>query len=67
MGAWEDPAWRAEPLVRVTESLAAHGLTETGPRRVRLRPWSALVRLTVAGPAPVWFKAVPPTAAGLSG
>ncbi|UZI32763.1 hypothetical protein N7925_32365 [Streptomyces sp. CA-278952] len=51
----------------MTESLAAHGLTETGPRRVRLRPWSALVRLTVAGPAPVWFKAVPPTAAGLSG
>ncbi|MFJ4705774.1 phosphotransferase [Streptomyces anulatus] len=60
---WEDPAWRAEALDWVTECLAAHGLTETGPRTVRLRPWSVLVRLTVAGPAPVWFKAVPPAAA----
>lgn len=60
---WEDPAWRAEALAWVTEGLAAHGLGETGPRTVRLRPWSVLVRLTVAGPAPVWFKAVPSTAA----
>lgn len=67
---WEDPVWRAEALAWVTEGLAAHGLAETGPRAVRLRPWSVLVRLTVAGPAPVWFKAVPPAAAfeaGLSG
>ncbi|MFH9137523.1 aminoglycoside phosphotransferase family protein [Streptomyces sp. NPDC017524] len=60
---WEDPAWRAAALAWVTEGLAAHGLRETGPRTVRLRPWSVLVRLTVAGPAPVWFKAVPPSAA----
>ncbi|MGW4176613.1 phosphotransferase [Streptomyces rubiginosohelvolus] len=60
---WEDPVWRAEALAWVAEGLAAHGLAETGPRAVRLRPWSVLVRLTVAGPAPVWFKAVPPAAA----
>lgn len=60
---WEDPVWRAEAVAWVTEGLAAHGLVETGPRAVRLRPWSVLVRLTVAGPAPVWFKAVPPAAA----
>ncbi|WP_097868750.1 phosphotransferase [Streptomyces sp. rh34] len=60
---WEDPAWRAEALAWVTEGLAAHRLTETGARKVRLRPWSVLVRLTVAGPTTVWFKAVPPSAA----
>ncbi|MYX12323.1 aminoglycoside phosphotransferase family protein [Streptomyces sp. SID8374] len=60
---WEDPVWRAEALGWVTGALAAHGLVETGARRVRLRPWSVLVRLAVAGRAPVWFKAVPPGAA----
>ncbi len=67
---WEDPDRRAEALDWVAEGLAAHGLAETGPRTVRLRPWSVLVRLTVAGPDPVWFKAVPPAAAfeaGLAG
>ncbi|MFF2863824.1 hypothetical protein ACFVSX_28560 [Streptomyces rubiginosohelvolus] len=60
---WEEPVWRTEALAWVTEGLAAHGLVESGPRAVRLRPWSVLVRLTVAGSAPVWFKAVPPAAA----
>ncbi|MEU3067315.1 phosphotransferase [Streptomyces sp. NPDC006906] len=60
---WEDPDRRAQALAWVAGCLAAHGLVETGPRAVRLRPWSVLVRLTVTGPAPVWFKAVPPAAA----
>ncbi|QXQ95522.1 phosphotransferase [Streptomyces sp. WY228] len=60
---WEDPVWRAEVLDWVAGGLAAHGLVESGPRQVRLRPWSVLVRLAVADRAPVWFKAVPPAAA----
>ncbi|CAM5433405.1 hypothetical protein SCALM49S_04210 [Streptomyces californicus] len=60
---WEDPVWRADALAWIAENLAAHGLAETAPRSVRLRPWSVLVRLTVAGTGPVWFKAVPPAAA----
>ncbi|MER5814571.1 MULTISPECIES: phosphotransferase [Streptomyces] len=60
---WEDPVWRADALAWIAENLAAHGLAETAPRSVRLRPWSVLVRLTVTGPGPVWFKAVPPAAA----
>ncbi|MFD0395719.1 phosphotransferase [Streptomyces nogalater] len=34
-----------------------------GPLRVRLRPWSVLVRVPVAGEGAVWFKANPPSAA----
>ena len=34
------------------------GLRETGPRRVRLRPWSVIIR--VEADRPVWFKANPP-------
>jgi len=66
---WEDPVWRAAAFDWVTEALAVHGLVERGPRRVRPRPWSVLVRLAVAGWAPVWFKALPPAEgfeAGLS-
>ena len=55
---WEDPAWRATALDWLDQQLAVHDLRETGPRRVRLRPWSVIIR--VAADRPVWFKANPP-------
>ncbi|MBU6533156.1 phosphotransferase [Streptomyces mayonensis] len=60
---WEDPAWRSAALGWAQAQLAAHGLRPTGEWRVRLRPWSVLVRLSVAGRGAVWFKASPPAAA----
>lgn len=63
---WDDPDRRAEALEWVLGRLADRGLRESGPRKVRLRPWSVLVRFSVTGgpgDRPVWFKAVPPAAA----
>ncbi|WP_405682720.1 phosphotransferase [Streptomyces sp. NBC_00057] len=60
---WEQEAWREEALGWVERGLAAHGLRETGQRKVRLRPWSVLVRLPVEGREAVWFKANPPASA----
>lgn len=60
---WEQEDWRAEALGWAEHGLAAHGLRETGPRKVRLRPWSVLVRMSVAGGDAVWFKANPPASA----
>ncbi|MFB8038958.1 aminoglycoside phosphotransferase family protein [Streptomyces sp. NPDC056004] len=60
---WEQEDWRADALGWVERGLAAHGLRETGPRKVRLRPWSVLVRMSVAGGEAVWFKANPPASA----
>ncbi|MCE4948860.1 aminoglycoside phosphotransferase family protein [Streptomyces albulus] len=60
---WEDPDWRDAALGWARDELAAHGLRVTGPGRVRLRPWSVLVRLPVAGRGAVWFKANPPGSA----
>jgi len=55
---WEDPGWRATALDWLEEQLAAQGLRETGPRQVRLRPWSVIIRITAD--QPVWFKVNPP-------
>jgi hypothetical protein len=55
---WEDPAWRTAALDWLDQHLAAHDLTETGPRRARLRPWSVIIRIEAE--RPVWFKANPP-------
>ncbi|MEU9318742.1 phosphotransferase [Streptomyces sp. NPDC048295] len=60
---WEREDWRADALGWAERGLAARGLSETGPRRVRLRPWSVLVRMSVAGGEAVWFKANPPASA----
>ncbi|MDH6110169.1 hypothetical protein P3T36_006665 [Kitasatospora sp. MAP12-15] len=60
---WERAAWRESALGWAERELAARGLRETGQRRVRLRPWSVLVRFTVDGRQPVWFKANPPASA----
>ncbi|MEV6837815.1 aminoglycoside phosphotransferase family protein [Streptomyces sp. NPDC051133] len=60
---WERRAWRAAALGWVADRLAARGLGPAGDLQVRLRPWSVLVRVTVAGPGPVWFKASPPAGA----
>ncbi|MEV0218235.1 aminoglycoside phosphotransferase family protein [Streptomyces sp. NPDC050704] len=60
---WEQEAWRAAALGWVKDALVSHGLREAGPRRVRLRPWSVLVRLSVEGRGAVWFKANPPASA----
>ncbi|MGW3464289.1 aminoglycoside phosphotransferase family protein, partial [Streptomyces olivaceoviridis] len=62
---WERGAWRAAALDWVAGHLTAHGLRAEGALRVRLRPWSVLVRVPVGGrgdaggPAAVWFKANP--------
>ncbi|MEU1407300.1 phosphotransferase [Streptomyces sp. NPDC005728] len=57
---WEQESWRSEALDWVADGLAAHGLRTTGRLEVRLRPWSVLVRVSVAGQEAVWFKANPP-------
>jgi hypothetical protein len=58
---WEDPAWRSEALDWLGARLEEAGIRETGPRRVRVRPWSIIVRVEAAGP--VWFKAASPPSA----
>ncbi|MFH8342421.1 phosphotransferase [Streptomyces sp. AM6-12] len=60
---WEQESWRTAALGWVQERLAGHGLRGDGGLRVRLRPWSVLVRVPVAGREAVWFKANPPSAA----
>ncbi|MET8327837.1 phosphotransferase [Streptomyces sp. NPDC005181] len=57
---WEQAAWREAALKWARQGLAAHGLRETGRRKVRVRPWSVLVRMSVDGHNDVWFKANPP-------
>ncbi|MFG2881249.1 aminoglycoside phosphotransferase family protein [Streptomyces sp. NPDC048297] len=57
---WEQETWRAAAFDWVDGALAAHGLRAGGDPRVRLRPWSVLVRVPVAGREAVWFKASPP-------
>lgn len=59
---WEQATWREEALDWISHRLTAHGLRVSGPHRVRLRPWSVLVRLPV-GDRTVWFKANPPASA----
>ncbi|MEU9331702.1 aminoglycoside phosphotransferase family protein [Streptomyces sp. NPDC048290] len=60
---WEDPDWRATALAWAHRELAAAGRPAAGEWRVRLRPWSVLVRFTVADGGTVWFKANPPASA----
>ncbi|MEU3777589.1 aminoglycoside phosphotransferase family protein [Streptomyces sp. NPDC032472] len=65
---WEQEAWRTAVFDWAGRELAAHGLYESGPREVRLRPWSVLVRLTVeeaggGNGAAVWLKANPSASA----
>ncbi|MEU6672421.1 aminoglycoside phosphotransferase family protein [Streptomyces sp. NPDC046727] len=60
---WERESWRAAALDWVADRLAAHGLRTDGALEVRLRPWSVLIRVPVAGRAAVWFKANPPASA----
>ena len=44
---WDEPTWRNAALAWTTRELTARGLRESGTarRRVRLRPWSVLVRI----------------------
>ncbi|MEU6773727.1 aminoglycoside phosphotransferase family protein [Streptomyces sp. NPDC046759] len=63
---WEQESWRASALDWMVEQLASHGLRARGELRVRLRPWSVLVRVPVVGRDAVWFKANPP-ASGFEG
>ncbi|MFG2679610.1 phosphotransferase [Streptomyces sp. NPDC048392] len=60
---WERRAWRTAALDWVAAGLAAHGLRPTGEWRVRLRPWSVLLRVSVERRDAVWFKANPPASA----
>lgn len=72
---WERESWREAAVGWAERGLAAHGLRETGPRTVRLRPWSVLLRMSVGGDVgegigegvggdrAVWFKANPPASA----
>ncbi|MFG1906775.1 phosphotransferase [Kribbella sp. NPDC048928] len=55
---WDDPAWRTAALDWLEVRLTELGVRETGPRRVRVRPWSVIVRVEAA--SPVWFKAASP-------
>lgn len=57
---WERAQWRDAALAWAERELTEHGLRVTGPRTVRLRPWSVLVRLSIEGDGAVWFKANPP-------
>lgn len=58
---WEDPSWRSTALAWLDRELAALGVEESGPRRVRLRPWSVIIR--VCAERPVWFKSTSPGSA----
>ncbi|WP_371406402.1 aminoglycoside phosphotransferase family protein [Kribbella sp. NBC_00662] len=58
---WEDPSWRSAALAWLDRELAVLGVEESGPRRVRLRPWSVIIR--VCAEHPVWFKATSPGSA----
>lgn len=60
---WEERAWRTAALGWVRAALTARGLRPAGEWRVRLRPWSVLLRLPVEGGDAVWFKANPPDSA----
>jgi hypothetical protein len=53
---WDDSAWRKAALDWLDTHLPA---PETGPRRVRVRPWSIIVRVETAE-GPIWFKAASP-------
>ncbi|MEU8222649.1 phosphotransferase [Kribbella sp. NPDC048915] len=58
---WDDPAWRSDALDWLDARLKEAGIRETGPRRVRVRPWSIIVRVEAA--EPLWFKAASPGSA----
>jgi hypothetical protein len=60
---WEDPSWRAAAVSWAQEQLLAHNLRGSGQLHVRLRPWSVIVRVEIAGGGRVWFKANPPGSA----
>ncbi|UXY25621.1 phosphotransferase [Streptomyces sp. HUAS TT20] len=60
---WEEESWRDAALGWVESESAARGLRVTGDWRVRLRPWSVLVRVSVQGRDAVWFKANPSASA----
>lgn len=46
---WEQAGWREDALGWVGRELGARGLRPTGRYRVRVRPWSVLVRVGVEG------------------
>lgn len=58
---WEDASWRTAALGWLDVRLDALGVRETGPRQIRVRPWSVLVRVEAVDP--VWFKAASPGSA----
>ncbi|MFD9613087.1 aminoglycoside phosphotransferase family protein [Streptomyces sp. NPDC059083] len=62
---WEEERWRTAALGWCERGLARHALEETGPREVRLRPWSVLIRFRIGDGErdAVWFKASAPDAA----
>jgi hypothetical protein len=59
---FEDPDWRRHTVRWIQEALLARGLPpQWDGWRVRLRPWSVLYRVPLAGGNEiVWFKANPP-------
>ncbi|WP_030813118.1 phosphotransferase [Streptomyces sp. NRRL F-2799] len=57
---WEQEAWREAVFEWIEAELARRGLRLRGVPRIRVRPWSVLMRLPVSGRGPVWFKANPP-------
>lgn len=58
---YEDPDWRRHTVRWIQENLLARGLPPRSDGwRVRLRPWSVLYRVPLAGgDGAVWFKANP--------
>lgn len=61
---WEQQQWRCEALEWVEAHLGDLGLrARQDGTRVRLRPWSVLIRTGVGGREAVWFKANPPGSA----
>ena len=56
---WDDLAWRTAAIDWLDRQLAI--LDVDGERRVRVRPWSVIIRVDAA--RPVWFKAASPGSA----
>jgi hypothetical protein len=60
---WRDAAWRREVTRWIADRLARRRVRAAGAVHARLRPWSVVLRVAVAGGPPVWFKANPPGSA----
>jgi len=56
---WDDPTWRNEVLHWVAQQLERHRMPPADKMQARLRPWSVVLKISLAGGGLAWFKANP--------